>query len=82
MKVEIITPDGPVFSGEASSVKLPGADGGLEILTDHAPMVNILAKGELSIATTEGLKTMTVDGGTVEVSNNNVTVLAEAIIEA
>ena len=35
MLLEIITPDKSIFSGEATSVTLPGADGSLGILDNH-----------------------------------------------
>ena len=39
MQVDLITPDKKAFSGEASSVLLPGTDGYFEILENHAPLV-------------------------------------------
>jgi F-type H+-transporting ATPase subunit epsilon len=76
MNLEIITPDKKVFSGEVSVVTLPGTDGSFQILKDHAPIVSTLGKGTLAADKQE----FTIDGGVVEVLNNKVLVLAEAVL--
>ena len=45
MKVEIITPEKKLYSGEANLVKVPGTKGSFEILTKHAPLISTLEKG-------------------------------------
>jgi F-type H+-transporting ATPase subunit epsilon len=82
MILEIITPDKNVFSGEVTVVTLPGRNGEFQILKDHAPLVSTLAKGNLSYKQGGKKQTMLVDGGVIEVANNKVLVLAEAILEA
>lgn len=79
MKLEIITPDKNVYSGEVTSVTLPGIGGSFQVLKDHAPLVSTLAKGDLTLETNGKIETMLVDGGVVEVANNKVLVLAETI---
>lgn len=80
MKLEIITPDQSVYSGEVSSVTLPGVNGQFQVLKDHAPLVSTLAKGNLVVEVNGKNQTIVVDGGVVEVVNNKVLVLAEAVI--
>lgn len=80
MTVDIITPDRKVFSGEASAVTFPGSEGQFQVLNDHAPLVSTLAKGQVIVQTTSGQQTFTVDGGVVEVLQNKVLLLAEAVI--
>lgn len=77
MNVEIITPDKELFNGEASSVIVPGSDGLLGILNDHAPLISSLTNGDVKLKTADGEKTFTVNGGVVEVLNNKVMILAE-----
>lgn len=79
MKLEIITPDQSVYTGEVSSVILPGVNGQFQILKDHAPLVSTLAKGNLVIEANGKNQVVVVDGGVVEVLNNKVLVLAEAV---
>ncbi len=49
MKLEIISPDKSVFTGEVSLVQLPGIDGSFEILNNHAPLISVLKKGKIKI---------------------------------
>ena len=80
MTVDIITPDSRVFSGEANAVTFPGSEGQFQVLNDHAPLVSTLDKGSIIVQTSSGQQTFTVDGGVVEVLQNRVLVLAEAIV--
>ncbi|WP_345370455.1 ATP synthase F1 subunit epsilon [Algivirga pacifica] len=81
MYLELITPDTKAFEGEVQSVKVPGIEGEFEMLNNHADIISALEKGDLRIVTANGEeKTFVVDGGTVELINNKITVLAEAIL--
>jgi len=77
MTVNILTPDKQLFEGEATYIGLPGSDGSLGILSHHAPLVTTLRKGEITLKTVDEEMTFEVNGGTVEVLNNHVTILAQ-----
>lgn len=78
MKVEIITPEKSLYSGDATFVYLPGSDGSLGILNRHAPLISSLKKGTLRVKDNAGKEhRFEINGGTAEVSNNVVTILAE-----
>jgi F-type H+-transporting ATPase subunit epsilon len=78
MYIEIITPDATLFQGEATYVFLPGSDGSLGIMKNHAPLISSLKKGTLRIKDQAGKEMkFEVKGGTVEVMKNKVVVLAE-----
>lgn len=78
MRVDIVTPEKNVFSGEAASLVLPGTDGSFGILEDHAPIIATLTKGELLLKDDKGQeKKFDINGGVVEVLKNKVIVLAE-----
>jgi F-type H+-transporting ATPase subunit epsilon len=78
MKVEIITPESTLFDGEAVLVSLPGADGALGILNNHAPLISSLGKGTVKVKDQQGKEMrFEVKGGTVEVNKNKVIILAE-----
>lgn len=81
MYLEIVTPDKKVFEGEVHSVSFPGTDGSFQVLNNHAPLVSTLAKGTVVCSGKELYEEIMIDGGVVEVLNNRVIVLAEAIIE-
>lgn len=77
MHVDILTPEKAIFSGEATFVSLPGSDGSLGILDNHAPLITTLRAGVVKLEKKEGVQEIEVKGGTVEVLNNKVTILAE-----
>ena len=78
MLVEIITPDTKLFEGEVNSIKLPGTNGGFEILNNHAPIISTLTAGKISIATDNGQKeSFEIQGGVIEMQNNKIIVLAD-----
>ncbi|WP_018343536.1 ATP synthase F1 subunit epsilon [Cytophaga aurantiaca] len=80
MYLDILTPDQTVFSGEISSVQVPGTAGRFEVLTNHAPIISTLEKGDVTIRLAKEEKTFKIDGGVVEVLHDKVIVLAEAIL--
>ena len=49
MYLEIISPEATLFSGEVTSVAVPGVNGEFEMLTNHAPIVSILKSGNVTI---------------------------------
>jgi len=77
MTVNILTPDKQLYEGEATYIGLPGSDGSLGILSHHAPLITTLRKGEITLKTDDEEMTFDVNGGTVEVLNNHVTILAQ-----
>ena len=82
MHLEIVTPDKKVFEGEVIAATFPGTDGSFQVLNNHAPLVSTLAKGMIVFRDKEEYEQeVIVDGGVVEVLNNRVIVLAEAVIE-
>jgi F-type H+-transporting ATPase subunit epsilon len=79
MFLEIITPDKKVFSGEVTSVHVPGALGQFQILKNHAPIISTLVNGKVKIKTNSGNQVFEVKGGVVEVLKNRIVVLAESV---
>ncbi|WP_250630167.1 ATP synthase F1 subunit epsilon [Rhodoflexus caldus] len=81
MQVEIITPDRKVFEGAATGVQVPGTGGSFEVLENHAPIISALEKGKVRVRTQNGsYQYFEIDGGVIEVLQNNVIVLAESAI--
>ncbi|EPA00080.1 ATP synthase epsilon chain [Indibacter alkaliphilus LW1] len=80
IQLTIITPDQKVFEGEVEEATFPGANGSFQVLKNHAALVSALAKGTVSYTTKEGKKAHVIDGGVVEVNDNNVVLLAEKVI--
>jgi F-type H+-transporting ATPase subunit epsilon len=77
VKVEILTPEKKLYSGEANLVKVPGTKGSFEILTKHAPLISTLEKGQIKIIDTNKQAVFfNISGGVVEVHKNLITILA------
>ena len=74
MKLQIISTDGIMFSGEATKVTLPGALGLFTILENHASLLSTLTKGEIEYESEGKLSTIKISGGFVDVNNNAVSV--------
>ena len=67
MRLEIITPDTNLYSGDATSIVAPGIDGSLGILENHAPIITTLAKGTVKVTEANGKDlTFDVNGGVLE----------------
>lgn len=49
MLLEVITPDEMLFKGNVTHVVLPGLDGSFGVLSNHAPMISALTKGEMKV---------------------------------
>jgi F-type H+-transporting ATPase subunit epsilon len=79
MHLDIITPDGKVFSGDVTSVTVQGTQGQFQVLTGHAAIVSSLEKGPITVKTASGEVQYQAEGGVVEVLNNNITVLVERV---
>ncbi len=76
--VEIVSPDGATFRGEAVSFRAPGVQGGFEILRNHAPMVAATGVGAVHVTLPDGkVAAFASSGGFVEVLDNHVIMLAE-----
>jgi F-type H+-transporting ATPase subunit epsilon len=82
MKLEILTPERKIFSGDVYGVQLPGINGLFEVLDKHAPLVSALKSGSLKILKDKNsTASYQIQGGFVEVLNNQTTVLVEGAVE-
>jgi len=80
MKVEILTMDSVLLSTEAKSVIVPGKSGRFEMLENHAPIISILGSGNIKVTDYNNKeKLIEISGGSVEMSNNKITILAKAL---
>ena len=81
--LEIITPSKVGFKGKVTSVTVPGTKGNFQVLYNHAPIISSLEIGEIKIEE-QGNKTVhfATSGGTIEVSHNNIIILAESFERA
>ena len=78
IRCEIISQDSIVYQGEADIVVVPGIDGVIGILPNHAPLLSVLGYGVISVRQSQREKLFTVSGGVVEIQPDQVTILADA----
>lgn len=77
LQLEIVTPEEPVLSEEATEVILPGEVGEVGILPGHVPLITSLKTGAMRVHENGLTKKLFVDGGFAEVLDNTINVLAE-----
>tara|TARA_Y100000782_G_C9993331_1_gene185428 strand:- start:224 stop:466 length:243 start_codon:yes stop_codon:yes gene_type:complete len=77
-EIEIISKEGLEFNGDVDSVTLPGKDGYITILKNHASLVTTLKSGKLITRfSKEKEKTIEITGGFSEIKNNKLIVLID-----
>jgi F-type H+-transporting ATPase subunit epsilon len=81
LHVRIVTPERPVFEGEADRVVVPAHDGELGILPRHARLLSSLGLGSLRVVQGRETTRWFLEGGFVQVRENLVTVLCEHAID-
>ncbi len=92
MHLEIVSPEATLFSGEVTSVAVPGANGSFQMLDNHAAIVSTLTTGTVKIygdiqlpdafagrftKVNDATLLELPNGGTVEMQNNKVILLAD-----
>ena len=77
LTLSIVTPEKQLVAEEVDQVNVPGTEGDLGILYDHAPILTNLRSGQLSYEKDGETVALVVSGGYLEVTDNRVTVLAE-----
>ncbi len=78
MKLSIVSPEETLYEGEVKSVKMQGIDGKFQVLDNHAPLISALDKGEIKIEEVSGeQKTFEINSGLVELSKNEIQILAQ-----
>ena len=77
LQVRVVTPEEPVFEGQADFVVVPAHDGELGILPRHARLLASLGLGELRITQGGELQRFFLESGFIQVADDKVTVLCE-----
>ena len=82
MNLIVLSPDKEIFSGAVKSVQVPGEGGSFQMLENHAPIVSSLSNGVVNVVKANGEKmSFKVDGGFVEMLNNEVSLLVSGVKE-
>jgi len=80
-KLEILTPNGEIFDGEAVSVILPGEEGEFGVLAGHASLTTLLEAGVVDIEKEDkSVESILINWGVVQVDEEKVIVLVEGAV--
>jgi F-type H+-transporting ATPase subunit epsilon len=78
LQLEIVTPQGLVYSGEVDEVTAPGSEGEFGVLPGHAPYITTLRTGLLTCKLGGENMHFFVSWGYAEVGSDKVVVLADS----
>ena len=89
MFLEIVSPEKTLFTGDVTSVHVPGTEGSFQILNNHAPIVSTLKKGFIRLKGTFDNKSVNLDihstneasleiqSGVIEMKKNKLIILVD-----
>ena len=89
MFLEIVSPEKTLFTGDVTSVHVPGTEGSFQILNNHAPIVSTLKKGSIILkgnfdSKSENLDihnnseaSLDIQSGVIEMKKNKLIILVD-----
>ncbi|SDC96762.1 F0F1 ATP synthase subunit epsilon [Ruegeria marina] len=80
MQFDLVSPERRLASLQVTAVQIPGADGDMTAMPDHAPTITTLRPGILKVEGPEGSSEYLVTGGFAQISADALSVLAEKAI--
>lgn len=78
IRLEVVTPKGPVINEAVDIVTAPGYSGEFSVLANHAPFLSTIKIGVLTYKQNGVVQELMVNGGFCEVSSNKITFLVES----
>ncbi len=79
-KLEIISPEKIIFSGDVPMVTLPSYEGNMTILKNHISIITFLRPGIIKVKKSdENFEDFFVEDGTIEFSDNKLVVLSASV---
>ena len=78
--IEIVSPEKKILTDKADSATIPSFEGEMTILSNHIPLITFLRPGIVKINGNKEVQYF-LEEGTVEFSNNNLTILSSTITE-
>ncbi len=82
LKVDVVSPLGSVFTGEANMVSLRGSAGEMGVAYGHTELLSTMPAGVVSIKKDETTEVLYVSGGLIEVTPTRVTIMVDDMEKA
>lgn len=80
LQFDLVSPERLLASVEATQVQIPGAEGDMTAMPDHAPLITTLRPGILKVSSAGGDSEYVVTGGFAEINADSISVLAEQAV--
>ena len=80
--VDIVSATEEIYSGEAKCVFAPASLGEIGIYPMHVALISTLKPGEVRVETENGMESIFVSGGIIEVQPDTVTIFSDTAIRA
>lgn len=77
MQFDLVSPERRLASAQVVSVQIPGMDGDMTAMPNHAPTITTLRPGILTVDGPDGQSQYVVTGGFAEITATGVSILAE-----
>ena len=77
IKIDIVTPEKAIYSGEVDFAVIPGAMGELGVVPKHCPLLTTLQTGEIRLKKGDEVESIFVSGGFCEIMPDHITVLGD-----
>ena len=82
LMLQIVTPQGTVYSDDVEMVTLPGVEGQIGILPHHVRLMTQMVPGEIIVRKDGRSRFLAVGGGLVEVTGDHVSILTDMAVAA
>ena len=83
LDVDVVAADRTIWSGEASMVSAPSAEGEVGFLPGHTPLLAVLRRGEVRVTPLSGEMVRTaVEAGFLSVDADRVTVVTDTAFDS
>jgi F-type H+-transporting ATPase subunit epsilon len=81
LTLNIVTPEGTIFSGDVQMVTLPAVGGQIGVLPHHMPLMTQVVPGEITVRRSGGDMFLAVGGGLVDIGGDHVTIVTDLAVE-
>ncbi len=80
-KLQVYTQEKKIYDDRVTSIVVPGIEGYLGVLANHAPLLAALGDGKLTVRRGDGERSYRISGGFLEVRDNVATMLVDKLTE-